>query len=198
MRIYHKKNFWAGLGMAALGILNLALSLWRRDFGLSTGILVGALLLLGVSSLLRSLSPKFSREDKIEERDERNILVGRKTYASAFRWTRLVSFGLMALLLVAGAVTGATYPSDIRALRKRLENTFFLVPGYGAQGGAADDVAPGFDKNGLGAIVNSSRGIMCAWQKEGVDGQEYAAAARREAIRMRDEIVGRIGRIVLP
>lgn len=97
MRIYHKKNFWAGLGMAALGILNLALSLWRRDFDLSTGILVGALLLLGVSSLLRSLSPKFSREDKIEERDERNILVGRKTYASAFRWTRLVSFGLMAL-----------------------------------------------------------------------------------------------------
>lgn len=69
MRIYHKKNFWAGLGMAALGILNLALSLWRRDFDLSTGILVGALLLLGVSSLLRSLSPKFSREDKIEERD---------------------------------------------------------------------------------------------------------------------------------
>ena len=57
MRIYHKKNFWAGLGMAALGILNLALSLWRRDFDLSTGILVGALLLLGVSSLLRSLSP---------------------------------------------------------------------------------------------------------------------------------------------
>lgn len=47
VRIYHKKNFWAGLGMAALGILNLALSLWRRDFGLSTGILVGALLLLG-------------------------------------------------------------------------------------------------------------------------------------------------------
>lgn len=106
MRIYHKKNFWAGLGMAALGILNLALSLWRRDFDLSTGILVGALLLLGVSSLLRSLSPKLSQEDKIEERDERNILVGRKTYASAFRWTRLVSFGLMALLLVAGAVTG--------------------------------------------------------------------------------------------
>ena len=106
MRIYHKKNFWAGLGMAALGILNLTLSLWRRDFDLSTGILVGALLLLGVSSLLRSLSPKLSQEDKIEERDERNILVGRKTYASAFRWTRLVSFGLMALLLVAGVVTG--------------------------------------------------------------------------------------------
>lgn len=97
-----------------------------------------------------------------------------------------------------GAVVGATYPAQLEELRAAMPHTFFLVPGYGAQGGAADDVAPGFDKNGLGAIVNSSRGIMCAWQKEGVDGQEYAAAAHREAIRMRDEIVGRIGRIVLP
>ena len=97
-----------------------------------------------------------------------------------------------------GAVVGATYPAQLEELRAAMSHTFFLVPGYGAQGGAADDVAPGFDKNGLGAIVNSSRGIMCAWQKEGIDGQDYAAAARREAIRMRDEIVGRIGRIVLP
>ena len=96
-----------------------------------------------------------------------------------------------------GAVVGATYPAQLEELRAAMPHTFFLVPGYGAQGGAADDVAPGFDKNGLGAIVNSSRGIMCAWQKEGVDGQEYAAA-RREAIRMRDEIVGRIGQIKLP
>ena len=97
-----------------------------------------------------------------------------------------------------GAVVGATYPAQLEELRAAMPHTFFLVPGYGAQGGAADDVAPGFDKNGLGAIVNSSRGIMCAWQKEGIDGQEYAAAARREAIRMRDEIVGRIGQIKLP
>ena len=61
MRIHHKKHFWAGLGMVALGLVNLALSLWRRDFTLSTGVLVGALLLLGVSSLLRSLSPQLSR-----------------------------------------------------------------------------------------------------------------------------------------
>ena len=89
--------------MVALGLVNLALSLWRRDFTLSTGVLVGALLLLGVSSLLRSLSPQLSQQDKIEEQDERNILVNLKTRTSAFRWTRLVSFGLMALLLVAGA-----------------------------------------------------------------------------------------------
>lgn len=97
-----------------------------------------------------------------------------------------------------GAVVGATYPAQLGELRAAMPHTFFLVPGYGAQGGAADDVAPGFDKNGLGAIVNSSRGIMCAWQKEGVDGKEFATAARREAIRMRDQIVGRVGKIVLP
>ena len=89
---------------------------------------------------------------------------------------------------MAGAVTGATYPSDIRALRKRLEHTFFLVPGYGAQGGTADDVQYAFDKYGHGAIVNSSRGIMCAWQKTGGDGRDFAAAARNAALAMRDDI----------
>lgn len=94
-----------------------------------------------------------------------------------------------------GAVVGATYPAQLGEMRAALSHTFFLVPGYGAQGGAADDVAPAFDKKGLGAVVNSSRGIMCAWQKEQCDEKEYAQAARREAIRMRDEIVARIGRI---
>lgn len=89
---------------------------------------------------------------------------------------------------IAGAVTGATYPSDIRALRKRLEKTFFLVPGYGAQGGTAADVQYAFDKYGHGAIVNSSRGIMCAWQKTGGDGHDFAQAARDAAISMRDDI----------
>ena len=89
---------------------------------------------------------------------------------------------------MAGAVTGATYPSDIRALRKRLEHTFFLVPGYGAQGGTAEDVQYAFDKYGHGAIVNSSRGIMCAWQKTGGDGRDFAQAARDAAIAMRDDI----------
>ena len=89
---------------------------------------------------------------------------------------------------MAGAVTGATYPSDIRALRKRLEHTFFLVPGYGAQGGTAEDVQYAFDKYGHGAIINSSRGIMCAWQKTGGDGHDFADAARNAAIAMRDDI----------
>ena len=88
-----------------------------------------------------------------------------------------------------GAVVGATYPEQLGELRKALPHTFFLVPGYGAQGGGAKDVAPAFDENGIGAVINSSRGIMCAWKKEeGLDPKDYAQAARREAIRMRDEI----------
>ena len=88
-----------------------------------------------------------------------------------------------------GAVVGATYPEQLGELRKALPHTFFLVPGYGAQGGGAGDVAPAFDKNGLGAIVNSSRGIMCAWKKEeGACEDDYAMAARREAERMAEAL----------
>jgi len=64
----------------------------------------------------------------------------------------------------------------------------FLVPGYGAQGGGAEGLKGGFDESGLGAIVNSSRAVMCAYKKEGCDERDFAIAARREAIRMRDDI----------
>ncbi len=94
-----------------------------------------------------------------------------------------------------GAVVGATYPEQLEEMRAKLPHTFFLVPGYGAQGGGAEGVAKAFDANGLGAIVNSSRAIMCAYQKEGCDEREYAQAARREAIRMRDEIMAIVGKI---
>ncbi len=88
-----------------------------------------------------------------------------------------------------GAVVGATHPKDLKALRDKYPQLFFLVPGYGAQGGKARDVQNAFDQFGHGAIVNSSRGIMCAWQKlEGSDGRDYQEAARNEAIRMREDI----------
>ncbi len=88
-----------------------------------------------------------------------------------------------------GAVVGATYPGQLKQLRMNMAKTFFLVPGYGAQGGKADDIAFAFDKNGLGAIINSSRAIMCAYIKEKYPEREYAQAARNEAVRMRDEIL---------
>ena len=89
---------------------------------------------------------------------------------------------------MAGAVTGATYPQQIQDLRTRLPHTFFLVPGYGAQGGTAADVKYAFNEKGHGAIVNSSRGIMCAWKKTGGDGHDFQEAARNAAIAMRDDI----------
>lgn len=87
-----------------------------------------------------------------------------------------------------GAVVGATYPEMLTELRQRLPHTMFLVPGYGAQGGGAEGLKGGFDENGLGAIVNSSRAVMCAYKKEGCDERDFAKAARREVIRMRDDI----------
>ena len=94
-----------------------------------------------------------------------------------------------------GAVVGATYPQQLKELREKLSTTFFLVPGYGAQGGGAEDVKYAFDKNGLGAVINSSRGIMCAYKKQNVPEEEFAQAARNEAVRMRDEILNTIGEI---
>lgn len=96
-----------------------------------------------------------------------------------------------------GAVVGATYPEQLGELRAKMPHTFFLVPGYGAQGGGAKDVMYAFDSHGLGAIINASRSIMTAYKKEGCDEHEYAQAARREAIRMRDDICANIADIVL-
>lgn len=87
-----------------------------------------------------------------------------------------------------GAVVGATYPEQLSELREKLPHTFFLVPGYGAQGGGAKDVAGAFDENGLGAIVNSSRGIICAYKKGDWKEDQFAEAARAAAIQMRDDI----------
>lgn len=84
-----------------------------------------------------------------------------------------------------GAVVGATYPQQAEVLRKQMPHTYFLVPGYGAQGGGAKDVAPCFNKDGMGAVVNASRSIMCAYMK---NGGSVGEAARQEAIRMRDDI----------
>lgn len=89
-----------------------------------------------------------------------------------------------------GAVVGATYPEQLGELRSRLPHTMFLVPGYGAQGGGARDVANAFDENGWGAAVNSSRAILCAWKREeSCPAEDFAGAARQEAMRMRKDIV---------
>lgn len=87
-----------------------------------------------------------------------------------------------------GAVVGATYPEQSKTLRAVLPKTVFLVPGYGAQGGSAKDIAHLFDQDGMGAVVNSSRGIMCAYQKAGAPEESFAECAREAAIRMKEDI----------
>ncbi len=67
---------------------------------------------------------------------------------------------------IVGAVVGATYPQQLAELRAQMPNSILLVPGFGAQGGTAADVAAAFDDNGCGAIINSSRGIIFAYQQE--------------------------------
>lgn len=83
-----------------------------------------------------------------------------------------------------GAVVGATYPEMSAILRKLMPNTYFLVPGYGAQGGTAEDLKPCFNEDGLGAIVNSSRGIIAAYKQEKYAkfGAENFAEASRQAV----------------
>ena len=91
-----------------------------------------------------------------------------------------------------GAVVGATHPTQLKDLRELMPNTFFLIPGYGAQGGKAEDIALGFDKNRIGGIVNASRSLMCAYKsdlwKEKYGDKRFAEATRAEALRMKDEL----------
>lgn len=83
-----------------------------------------------------------------------------------------------------GAVVGATYPEMSRILRNLMPHTYFLVPGYGAQGGTAEDLKHCFNKDGLGAVVNSSRGIIAAYKQEKYKkfGAENFAEASRQAV----------------
>ena len=90
-----------------------------------------------------------------------------------------------------GAVVGATYPEIGKIMRKVMPKSYILVPGYGAQGGKGKDLAHFFNEDGLGAIVNSSRGIIGAYQQEqyakfGMEG--FADAARAAVIDMREDI----------
>lgn len=86
-----------------------------------------------------------------------------------------------------GAVVGATHPAELAALRERLPNVWLLVPGYGAQGGAAADVRPALRPDGLGAVINSSRGLTFPYKP---DDANWEAAVTRAIERMAAELNG--------
>ena len=90
-----------------------------------------------------------------------------------------------------GAVVGATYPEMGKVLRKVMPKSYILVPGYGAQGGTAEGLKPYFNEDGLGAIVNSSRGIICAYKQDKYakfGTENYADASRQAVIDMIEDI----------
>ncbi|MBD5532956.1 MAG: orotidine-5'-phosphate decarboxylase [Lachnospiraceae bacterium] len=92
---------------------------------------------------------------------------------------------------LVGAVVGATYPEEGMRLRKIMPNAYILVPGYGAQGGKGADLVHFFNKDGLGAIVNSSRGIIAAYRQEkyqDIGALNFADASRQAVIDMREDI----------
>lgn len=90
-----------------------------------------------------------------------------------------------------GAVVGATYPRQLSELRQIMPNSFFLIPGYGAQGGRAEDILQCFDEKGLGAVVNASRSVICAYRREPWSSkftpEQFAQASRAEVLKMREE-----------
>ena len=91
-----------------------------------------------------------------------------------------------------GAVVGATHPAEAARLREVLPHTFFLIPGYGAQGGKAEMLKSCFKENGLGGVVNNSRGILCAYKK---NGGTYYQAAREACIAMQKDLASVIGKM---
>ena len=96
-----------------------------------------------------------------------------------------------------GCVVGATYPEMGKILRKTMPKAYILVPGYGAQGGTADQLAPYFNEDGLGAIVNSSRGIICAYKQDAYSkfgAENYADASRQAVVDMIADINDALGK----
>lgn len=96
-----------------------------------------------------------------------------------------------------GAVVGATYPKMGEVLRKIMPKAYILVPGYGAQGGKAEDLAPYFNEDGLGAIVNSSRGIIAAYKQDRYakfGNENFAEASRQAVVDMIADINGALER----
>ena len=106
MKIYNKKVFASGVFEIALVLLSLIADIMKQDFSIKSSVLIAVLVVLGFGSILRSISPRMAKEDKLEELDERNRLITLKSKSKSFQFTQIISFILMLALLVMGKVTG--------------------------------------------------------------------------------------------
>lgn len=142
----------------------------------------------GIFILAKTSNPSSGelQDEKLENGEE----VYKKVISLIEKWGKDLrgEFGYSSI----AAVVGATYPKQLEELRSLAPHTFFLIPGYGAQGGKAKDIKLGFDKQGLGGIVNASRSLMCAYKneewKKNHNEEEYSLATRKEALKMNKEL----------
>ena len=105
MKIYNKKGFAWGVFLVALGLLNLITSIMRNDLDINSIILMAALFFLGFGAIMRGMSQRMAKEDKLEEADERNRLIALKSKSKAFRLMQIISLALVIALLVMGKVS---------------------------------------------------------------------------------------------
>lgn len=138
----------------------------------------------GIFVLARMSNPSAAQLQNITSADGKPLFIRVGELITEWGQPTVGKYGYSAV----GAVVGATNPDEARALRKRFGSVFFLVPGYGAQGGKGKDAAASFDENGRGAIVNNSRGIIAAYKTERYAGMTYAAAARAAAEAMKADL----------
>ena len=105
MKIYNKKGFAWGVFLIALGLLNLITSIMRNDLDINSIILMAALFFLGFGAIMRGMSQRMAKEDKLEEADERNRLIALKSKSKAFRLMQIISLALVIALLVMGKIS---------------------------------------------------------------------------------------------
>lgn len=139
----------------------------------------------GIFILLKTSNPSSGDIQDLYTKDEKRVYEILAHYIESWGADDIGESGYS----FVGAVVGATHPKQASELRKIMPNSYFLVPGYGAQGGTADDVKKCFDDEGLGAIINSSRGIIFAYENsDKYDTKSYAQAARDAVIEMNEAL----------
>ena len=138
----------------------------------------------GIFVLIRTSNPGAADFEYLDLKDGDKLYreVGRRIHESGLKYLGECGYSSI------GGVMGCTHSDEAVSMREYLKSMFFLIPGYGAQGGKAEDIAL-YLKDGNGGVVNASRSILLAWQKVENGTEQFAQAARKEAIRMRDDIL---------
>ncbi len=142
----------------------------------------------GIFVLVKTSNKSSGQLQDLVTQDCRSIYEIMASYVNEWGRTVRGEYGYSSV----GAVVGATYPNQAKLLRSIMKHAYILVPGYGAQGGTARDCVNSFNSDGLGAIVNASRSVMCAYMSDNwknlYNEDKFGEAARAEVIRMKEDL----------